>query len=1064
MTDLVAPEIDLESPSGEAPSRDGTMKVMLITESGYPYRFGGVSTWCRLLVGGLHDVDYRVLAITGDPDSEPIFELPPNVSSLTRIPLWGARESLEARRDLTLRDLRRARRAVDEPTVAERLAPAFGSFVDALLAESTDPVQLAGTVNTLYEFFLDADFDTSMRCHAVWDAFVGSAQARFPAAAERAGYPDAPLQLSDAMTGMHWVHHWLLPLSRPLPAVDVAHATMAGSCTLAAVALKLHHGARFVFSEHGIYLRESYLRQASDRGSLFLKLLRLGFARRMSELSYAVADGISTCCEYNKRWESRIGASPQRLATVYYGLDPEMFGPRPRAETTAPVVVWVGRIDPIKDLETLLRAAAIVHGARRDVVFRLYGSPGPGGEWYDEQLRHLRDSLGLDGVVDFAGYTSDPRSAYADADVVALSSVSEAFPYSTLEAMLCGKPVVATSVGGLGEQLGECGLLVEPRNHAALAEALLSLVTDPAKARRMGESARERAKALFNLDVQNGRILELYSHDTVERCSHDVDPDRAETAAPAATNGSDGRVRDPATVEGEVAELVRRTAASVPHPVDELEVATVIEANGINDAVARARYGAEDVFRLGEDVLGRLRAERAPVKLRPHDMTPPSRGAQRTPEIGRGLLLLLPAAVVLLIGHFLVAVPGWTTGTGRALMLGVTSSMVVTNAVLLGIVRRSSLLIGCGRWHGARRFLWRASWVTALTLLAGEAVGVFVAARVGTVPGSELTTFALSFSGLAAFWIVSGGFVILDRSHEPGVAVLVAVGIGILVDRVLAAGSPRHLEIAMLVAYLTALCLIGARVGYLLTRDRGGPVSYERPRHSYVIDEALPYFAYGGLLVALFLGPNLLTAFVGTSRSISMADLSTVEVGMTLALLPLMVSLFVADDAVQRFWEAMCRTLSTTALGGSAGFATELHRWHSGHRLRFLVQVAIISAVCVPAAWLLADTSAFRAIGVSSRSLFVVAFVVSLLSYLLLASAQFDSVMILTLARPHVAVRSLAVGVLVAVMVAAATFPLDFPEVGLVAMFAGTAVFALSANRSARRFFRDLPFQFVRSM
>jgi hypothetical protein len=495
----------------------------------------------------------------------------------------------------------------------------------------------------------------------------------------------------------------------------------------------------------------------------------------------------------------------------------------------------MGRIDPLKDLETLLRAAAIVHSDRQDVLFRLYGSAAPGSEGYYQRMLALCNTLGLDGVVGFEGYTSDPQSAYADSDVVVLSSISEAFPYSTLEAMLCGKPVVATSVGGVGEQLGDCGLLVEPRNDVELAEALISLLADPTRARRIGESARERAKDLFNLQVQNRLILDLYSTEG--------NSDLAETRAATPTNAPDDQPNDTTTAEREVAELVRRTADSVPHPVDALEIAAVIELNGINDAVARTRYGFENIFSLGEEVLGRIHANRPPTNLRPHDVTPPLLELRRIPEIGLGLLLVLPAAVVLLIGHFLIAVPGWTSGTGRALMLGVTSSMVITNAVLFGIVRRSSLLIGCARWRGARRFLWRMSWVTALTLLTGEAIGLFIAGQVGTVQGSELTTFALSFSGLAAFWILSGGFVVLGRSHEPGMAVLVGVSIGILVDRLLEAGSPRHLDIAILVAYLSVLCLIGARVVYLLTSDRGGSDSYQRPRSSYVFDEALPYFA-----------------------------------------------------------------------------------------------------------------------------------------------------------------------------------------------------------------------------
>ncbi|MDE3202816.1 MAG: GT4 family glycosyltransferase PelF [Acidobacteriota bacterium] len=1066
MTDLAAPRLGLRPGPRGAASPTGTPQVLLITESGYPYQFGGVSTWCRLLVEGLPEVDYGVLAITGDPDSEAIFDLPANVTSVFRVPLWGTREALEVRHDLGLRDLRRARRGADDDAVAARVVPAFGRFVDALLAAAADPVELAGTVNALYEAFLDTDFDTAMRSRPVWETFAAAAQAAFPVAAGRAGYPDAPLRLSDVVTGLHWVHHWLLPLARPLPAVKVAHATMAGASALPAVALKLHHGARFVFSEHGIYLREAYLREASGRGSLFLKLLTLGFARRTSELSYAMADAMTTCCDYNQRWESRIGASPERVVTVHYGLDPQTYPLHPRGGAGAPVVAWVGRIDPIKDLHTLLRAAAVVHQARGDVVFRLYGAPPAGGDTYYQELLELRGSLGLDLVVEFAGFASDPRSAYASADVVVLSSVSEGFPFSTLEAMLSGKPVVATSVGGLGEQLGDCGRLVEPRNPVALAEALLDTLADPDAAARMGSRARERAKACFDLGVQNNRILALYADEArVGRGDAPAaEPAPAAAPAPGAGAASGGRRSATAAVEDDLDELARHVAGIVAHPVDGLEVATVIEADGINDAVAAGRYGAGDVFELGEEIFRRLVADRPPVALRPHDLAPPARGGRRTPELGRGLLVLLPAAVVLLIAHFLAAVPGWTPGTGRALMVGVTASVVVSNAVLMGMVRRSSLLIGCGRRLGTRRFLWRVSWVAALTLLSGEAIGLLVAARLGGVPGPELTTFALSFSGLAAFWLASAGFLILDRGDEPGAVVVAAVGVGVLVDRVLAAGSSRHLEIAIGVAYLVALGAMGVRVSRLLGRDDAAQGAYRQPRPSYVIDEALSYGAYGGLLMALLLGPNLLTGFVGVSGTVSAVDLSTVEAGMTLALVPLMVCVFVGDDAVKGFWEAMCATLSRRGPEESDAFCVELRRWHASRRVRYGALVAAISALCVPAAWLLAGTTALHELGVGSRSLFVTAFVVSLVAYLLLASAQFDSATMLTLAHPQPAVRSLAAGVLVAVVVAAATFPLRYPEVGLVALLAGTATAALAARGGGRRFLGDLPARLVRSM
>ena len=423
------------------------VRVLLITESTYPFHYGGVSTWCRNLIIGLPAVDFEILALVANPDLKPIFELPANVSGLTTVPIWGVRDALETHEPLRLADLRRAGRLPDQVTLANDLARPLGELVKALFSASADPFTLADHVNALYEFFLVYDFDSSMRSDAAWEAFASAVQTNFPAAADAAGYSDAPLGASDVLTGMHWLYHWLLPLSRPLPEVDVAHATMAGSCILAAVASKLHHGAGFVFSEHGVHLREVYLREAAHDGSLFLKLMKIGFALRTSEMAYAIPDEVSTCCDHNKRWAFGVRAS--RVQTIHYGLDSTASDVGQPPIGRPPVITWLGRIDPMKDLETLLHAASIVHGKREDAVFRLYGSAAPDRNGYRDHLLALRHELGLDAVVELPGYTSDPQRAYGDADIGVLTSISEGFPYATLEAMGCGKPVVATAVGGL---------------------------------------------------------------------------------------------------------------------------------------------------------------------------------------------------------------------------------------------------------------------------------------------------------------------------------------------------------------------------------------------------------------------------------------------------------------------------------------------------------------------------------------------------------------------------------------------------------------------------------------
>ncbi len=158
----------------------------------------------------------------------------------------------------------------------------------------------------------------------------------------------------------------------------------------------------------------------------------------------------------------------------------------------------MARIDPNKDLEPLLRAAQIVHRRQSRVRFLVQGAVSVPA--YHQRVLALREELGLGAVVEFADFTPDIAGVYRSADIVVQASVSEAFPYSVVEAMMVGKPVVATEVGGTREALTGCGILVPAQDPARLAQGILRLVEDPALRTRLGQAARRRALELFTID------------------------------------------------------------------------------------------------------------------------------------------------------------------------------------------------------------------------------------------------------------------------------------------------------------------------------------------------------------------------------------------------------------------------------------------------------------------------------------------------------------------------------------------------------------------------------------
>jgi polysaccharide biosynthesis protein PelF len=123
----------------------------------------------------------------------------------------------------------------------------------------------------------------------------------------------------------------------------------------------------------------------------------------------------------------------------------------------------------------------------------------------------LRRELGLDDVVEMGVEAENIVGAYHAADVVVLTSVSEAFPYSILEAMSCGRPVVATDVGGVREAVESSGALVAPRDAEGLAVEVRRLLDDPGLRAQLGERARATVVERFRVDHTIARYLALYT-------------------------------------------------------------------------------------------------------------------------------------------------------------------------------------------------------------------------------------------------------------------------------------------------------------------------------------------------------------------------------------------------------------------------------------------------------------------------------------------------------------------------------------------------------------------------
>jgi glycosyltransferase involved in cell wall biosynthesis len=287
------------------------------------------------------------------------------------------------------------------------------------------------------------------------------------------------------------------PLVRRLDEVDVVHAHMFGSNVWGTALGRLKRVPVVVAHEHTWSFQGQPLRRLLDR-----------------ELVGRFADAFIAVAEEDRRKMIEVeGVDPDTIRLIPNGIpDPEPGG---RAAVRrelgiagdAPVIGVVCELRAQKALEVLFEAAARL---RQDLpgLRVLVAGDGPERESLEQEARRLD----LDGTVQLLGIRRDVPALLDALDVAVLSSDYEGSPLSVMEYMAAGKPVVSTRVGGVPELVehGVHGLLVEPRDPAALAAAIGRLLRDPADARRLGEQGRERQQRELSLDAMVRKIEHLY--------------------------------------------------------------------------------------------------------------------------------------------------------------------------------------------------------------------------------------------------------------------------------------------------------------------------------------------------------------------------------------------------------------------------------------------------------------------------------------------------------------------------------------------------------------------------
>ncbi len=473
------------------PTNIPRLSVLLCTQGTYPFSSGGVSTWCDILCKLLPQVDFTIYALTGIPQTESLYTFPENVRDVVAIPMWGMQEPAEfIRTDMTFFDLRKRKRSTTSDAIEHVFVPNLRRLLRGLYAAEPALNDCGESLYNIWRYFQRYDWNTTWKSKLTWDAFTEETLLPYTNGTEL--FESVPT-LFDLTNGLRSLHHHLMILNAPVPECDIVHSTLSGFAGIPGIIAKHKYGTPLIITEHGIFVREQYMSIASDTNlSPFTKRFMIGLSNLVCKMLYHYADVISPVCEYNSRWELQYGVESSKIHCIHNSVDAHFFVPAPKPEETAhrPTVVASARVFPLKDLETMIRSAAVARKRIPDVQYIVFGSTSDEPEYF---LRccTLVEELGLQATFRFAGL--HPRSAlmYTKGDVSVLSSVSEAFPYAVLESMSCERPVVATDVGSIRDVLEGFGIVVPPRDPVALGNAVADLLLDEPRRVELGKKARQ---------------------------------------------------------------------------------------------------------------------------------------------------------------------------------------------------------------------------------------------------------------------------------------------------------------------------------------------------------------------------------------------------------------------------------------------------------------------------------------------------------------------------------------------------------------------------------------------
>jgi polysaccharide biosynthesis protein PelF len=489
--------------------------VCLLLEGTFPFVRGGVSSWVNEMLRAYPETRFAIVFIGSREEdyNGAAYALPDNVVHLETHYLYEAASA----------DAHRPQEIEGDAAAFARSAELHAALRDTRSADVG--ALMAGMVPTLGEHgtLNETQFLTSRQS---WEFIVEQYEK----------YCTDP-SFTDYFWTVRIMHKplWQLAnVAEKLIPARVYHTVSTGYAGFLGALLHYRTGRPLLISEHGIYTKErkidllqsQWIRD--NRGAFERDISRISYFRELwvrffeaiGKLAYDAADEIVALYEANRLRQVADGAAAERTRSIPNGVDVDGLAPLVEQRVAGPhrVVALIGRVVPIKDIKTFIRAMFVASRSMPGIEGWIIG-PEEEDPAYALECRALVESLGLAGNVKFLGFQRID-AVLPKIDVIALTSISEALPLVVLEGFAAGIPSITTDVGscrqlieGFSEEdraLGRAGAVVQIANPAAFAQAVVALLNDDARWLAAQAAGLARVRRYYTKAQMTGSYRALY--------------------------------------------------------------------------------------------------------------------------------------------------------------------------------------------------------------------------------------------------------------------------------------------------------------------------------------------------------------------------------------------------------------------------------------------------------------------------------------------------------------------------------------------------------------------------